>query len=95
MISPNSSKFGYNSTHNKTANIDITIQYKNIIEGPVDPDNPTEGTENKTFLSSKILSITLILYKFHNRITTSKSVLHKELLVFTSSHFLVLFIETL
>ena len=30
--------------------MNITIYNTNKFKAPVDPDNPTEGTENKTFL---------------------------------------------
>ena len=58
----------------------ITIYNTNKVKAPVDPDNPTEGTENKTSLKSKLPEHNIdFLYKFQNRTTTSKSVLHKRI----------------
>ena len=34
--------------------MDITIYNTNKFKAPVDPDNPTEGTENKMSLLSKL-----------------------------------------
>ena len=76
-------------TRNKTANMNITIYNTNKFKAPVDPDNPTDGTENKTSLKSKLPEHNIDFYtSFKKEQLPQNLCFTKELLISTSSHFL-------